>query len=121
LFGRYRHRRQTAEWGASPRPVTDVTAKKDLIVAGMGWGGLPEHVVAPELADGTLRALSVPGFTEAMDLFTMRRRDRPHGVVATALWEALARAGTPPPPRPRRRAERASHPTRGRPSTRHGK
>jgi DNA-binding transcriptional LysR family regulator len=78
--------------------VTDVTAKKDLIAAGMGWGGLPAHVVARELADGTLRALTVPGFADAMELFTMRRRDRAHGVVATALWEALGRAGTPPAP-----------------------
>src|SRR5437764_465139 len=34
--------------------VTDVTAKKDMILAGMGWGGLPEHVVADELANRTL-------------------------------------------------------------------
>jgi len=85
--------------------VTDVTAKKDLIAAGMGWGGLPAHVVARELADGTLRALAVPGFADAMELFTMRRRDRAHGVVATALWEALGRAGTPPAPE-RMRARR---------------
>ena len=88
--------------------VTDVAAKKDLIVAGMGWGGLPEHVVAAELADGTLRALAVPGFTEAMDLFTMRRRDRAHGVVATALWEALGRAGTQSAPARTRRPGRRS-------------
>jgi DNA-binding transcriptional LysR family regulator len=34
--------------------VTDIAAKKELILAGMGWGGLPEHVVADELADRTL-------------------------------------------------------------------
>ena len=34
--------------------VTDIGAKKELILAGMGWGGLPEHVVADELADRTL-------------------------------------------------------------------
>ncbi len=88
--------------------VTDVAAKKELILAGMGWGGLPEHVVAQELADGTLRALAVPGFAEAMDLFAMRRRDRPHGVVATALWDALGRAGAEPAaPRAGRRGKRA--------------
>lgn len=71
--------------------VTDVAAKKDLILAGMGWGGLPQHVIADELAAGTLRALVIPDFAEAMELFVMRRRDRAHGVVATALWEALGR------------------------------
>ena len=74
----------------------------------MGWGGLPEHVVAAELADGTLRTLAVPGFTEAMDLFTMRRRDRTHGVVATALWEALGRTGTQSAPARTRRPGRRS-------------
>lgn len=63
--------------------VTDVTAKRDVILAGMGWGGLPEHVVARDLAAGRLVALSVPEFeTGTMSLFAMRRRDRAHGVVA---------------------------------------
>jgi len=31
-----------------------------------------------------------------MDLFAIRRRDRAHGVVATALWEALGSAGASP-------------------------
>ena len=28
--------------------MTEIGAKKELILAGMGWGGLPEHVVARE-------------------------------------------------------------------------
>jgi DNA-binding transcriptional LysR family regulator len=56
----------------------------------MGWGGLPEHLVASELASGALVALDVPEFeADAMELFAIRRRDRPHGVVAQALWRAL--------------------------------
>ena len=75
--------------------VTDVAAKKEIILAGLGWGGLPEHAVAEELAAGELVRLRVPEFdTEAMELFTMRRRDRAHGIVAQALWDDLARAGT---------------------------
>ena len=90
--------------------VTDIAAKKELILAGMGWGGLPEHVVARELADGTLKALVVPEFAEAMDLFAIRRRDRTHGVVATALWEALGSAGAKPEPsRARRRGRTRTH------------
>ena len=90
--------------------VTDIGAKKELILAGMGWGGLPEHLVARELADGTLKALVVPEFAEAMDLFAIRRRDRAHGVVATALWEALGSAGAKPePPRARRRGRTRTH------------
>ena len=73
--------------------VTDVAAKKEVILAGMGWGGLPEHVVADSLASGELVALEVPEFAVgAMELFAMRRRDRAHGVVASALWEELKRS-----------------------------
>ncbi len=84
--------------------VTDVSAKKDMILAGMGWGGLPEHVVADELANRKLRALVVHGFAESMDLYAIRRRDGAHGVVATALWEALGCAGAAPTPKHARRA-----------------
>ena len=74
--------------------VTDVAAKKDVILAGMGWGGLPEHVVADELASGKLVALDVPEFeVGVMELFAMRRRDRAFGVVASALWDEIRRSG----------------------------
>jgi DNA-binding transcriptional LysR family regulator len=70
--------------------VTDVAAKKELIASGMGWGGLPEHAIAAELASGALVALDVPEFeADRMELFAIRRRDRPHGVVAQALWQGL--------------------------------
>ena len=40
-------------------------------------------------------ALQVPEFeTDVMELLAMRRRDRPHGVVANALWDELKRSGT---------------------------
>src|SRR4029077_6594854 len=72
--------------------VTDVAAKKEVILAGMGWGGLPEHVVADALASGELVVLDVPEFeVGVMELFAMRRRDRAHGVVASALWADLAK------------------------------
>jgi DNA-binding transcriptional LysR family regulator len=82
--------------------VTDVAAKKELIAAGMGWGGLPEHVVAADLASGALVALDVPEFeADAMELFAVRRRDRAHGVATQALWQELTgerRAGATPAP-----------------------
>jgi DNA-binding transcriptional LysR family regulator len=71
--------------------VTDVAAKKEIIAAGMGWGGLPEHVVASDLASGAFVALAVPEFeADAMELYAVRRRDRPRGIVAQALWRALS-------------------------------
>ncbi|WP_437666829.1 LysR family transcriptional regulator [Sorangium sp. So ce1182] len=113
--------RDSARGGASPSlnvlqgalrwTVTDVAAKKEVILAGMGWGGLPEHVVADALATGELVRLQVPEFRDdIMELFVMRRRDRPHGVVAQALWEELRRdgrvAGAPAPVRKARRRAR---------------
>jgi DNA-binding transcriptional LysR family regulator len=71
---------------------------------GPGWGGLPEHVVTDALASRILVRLQVPEFeVRTMELFAMRRRDRPHGVIAQALWEALARSAPAPPSRRRRR------------------
>lgn len=70
--------------------VTDVAAKLEIIEAGMGWGGLPEHVVAPALRAGTLVELDVREFdVRAIELCTLRRLDRPAGVVAGALWARL--------------------------------
>jgi DNA-binding transcriptional LysR family regulator len=73
--------------------VTDVGAKRELIAAGMGWGGLPEHVVAGALERGELVRLDVREFeVEAISLALLRRRDRAIGVVAEALWTELALA-----------------------------
>src|SRR5262249_55456096 len=80
--------------------VTDVTAKRDVILAGMGWGGLPQHPVADDLASRELVRLAVAEFeVRSMELFAMRRRDRAHGVVAQALWDALGAQGRTAPPR----------------------
>jgi DNA-binding transcriptional LysR family regulator len=74
--------------------VTDVASKLEIIEAGMGWGGLPEHVVARALAAGRLVALDVQEFdVDVIELSTVRRKDRPTGPVAQALWSRLRGAG----------------------------
>jgi DNA-binding transcriptional LysR family regulator len=71
--------------------VTDVMAKLELIEAGLGWGGLPEHVVADRLRAGALVALAVHEFdVTAIELYAIRRRDPPVGPVTQALWTRLA-------------------------------
>ena len=73
--------------------VTDVSAKLEIIEAGLGWGGLPEHVVGPRIAAGTLVALDVREFhVRSLELFTIRRRDAALGPVGQALWARLAPA-----------------------------
>lgn len=71
--------------------VTDVSAKLEIIEAGLGWGGLPEHIVARPIAAGALVALDVREFhVRSLDLFTIRRRDDALGPVGQALWARLA-------------------------------
>jgi DNA-binding transcriptional LysR family regulator len=42
--------------------IADLGAKKSLLVAGMGWGNMPAHMVRDELADGSLVMLDTEGF-----------------------------------------------------------
>jgi DNA-binding transcriptional LysR family regulator len=73
--------------------VTDITAKLQIIEAGMGWGGLPEHLVAPKVRDGSLAVLDVREFdVDAFELFAIQRTDRVAGPVARALWARLTAA-----------------------------
>lgn len=73
--------------------VSDLSAKKEIIVAGMGWGGLPRHLIERELRRGTLVELSVREFhADSIELYSARRRDRAAGVVAGALWTGLLEA-----------------------------
>lgn len=74
--------------------VTDLASKREVIAAGMGWGGLPEHVVADAIARGELVRLDVSEFeADGMDLRLMRRREGVRGPVAQALWHGLRRVG----------------------------
>ena len=64
--------------------------RQEIILAGMGWGGLPEHVVADALSAGTLVRLDVREFeSDSLELFTVRRRDCSCGPVSRALWDSL--------------------------------
>ena len=79
--------------GAPQCSVPDHLMKKELILQGMAWGHLPRFLVEAELRDGRLLSIAgrhFPGVVE--DLVAARRRDRPHGPVASRLWESLARA-----------------------------
>ena len=70
--------------------VTDFAAKKAILLAKMGWGGLPEHLIHEELSNGELVALNVDGYPPRhSQLYKIRRRDRAAGVVAQSIWEEL--------------------------------
>lgn len=78
--------------------VSDVAAKKEVIVRGAGWGGLPEHWVAAEIQTGMLTALSIEEFdTPALSLHLVRRREERRTRARERLWQALTQLQRPSP------------------------
>ena len=76
--------------GAHSCSVPDHMMKKELILHGLAWGHLPEWLIEDELRDGRLISIAgrhIPGRNETVA--AVRRRDRPHGPVADALWRHL--------------------------------
>ncbi|MBZ9851877.1 LysR family transcriptional regulator [Mesorhizobium sp. CA14] len=76
--------------GAHSCSVPDHMMKKELILHGLAWGHLPEWLIEDELRDGRLISIAgrhIPGRTESVA--AVRRRDKPHGPVAEALWRHI--------------------------------
>lgn len=77
--------------GAQRWTVSDFQAKKAIIMAGLGWGGIPDHLMEAELASGALVPLAVEGYPPRhTEIFAIRRRDRAMGQVMSRLWNKLA-------------------------------
>ena len=76
--------------GGNRWTVSDFQTKKSVIQAGLGWGGIPEHLMIDELANGELVPLNVEGFPPRhTEIFAIRRRDRTMGKVMSAIWSGL--------------------------------
>jgi DNA-binding transcriptional LysR family regulator len=72
--------------------VSDFAAKKEILLAKLGWGGIPTHMIDSELAQGALVALNVEGYENRQShLFQMRKRDKEVGIVAQSIWEQLSK------------------------------
>lgn len=70
--------------------VSDFSAKKEILLANIGWGGIPEHLIKEELERGELVALNVEGYPPRhSQLYQIRRRDHQIGIVAQSIWNAL--------------------------------
>ena len=82
--------------GAQSWTVGDQLMKKEIIVQGAAWGHLHDLLIADELRDGRLLSIAGRHFPGGrVELTAARRRDQPHGPVATALWHHIAaRAAT---------------------------
>lgn len=72
--------------------VSDFAAKKEILLAKLGWGGIPTHMIEGELSRGELVTLNVEGYQRRQSqLFQMRKRDKDVGIVAQAIWKQLRR------------------------------
>jgi DNA-binding transcriptional LysR family regulator len=69
--------------------VNDHPTKKLLILAGLGWGRLHQHLIVDELADGRLLSLAIDNYPCVLDIEirAVRRLGEPVGPVAAALWQ----------------------------------
>lgn len=74
--------------------VNDYQTKKEIIMQGMGWGSLPEHLIKEELAQGLLAPIKVEGDPEMpkIELRVVRLEGEPVGPVAQRLWELFYNA-----------------------------
>lgn len=71
--------------------VNDHQTKKEIILAGLGWGRLQRHLVREELARGSLVQLHIHDFETVvpLEIRVARRRSRKPGPVAARLWQEL--------------------------------
>jgi len=71
--------------------VNDSHAQKDFLLAGMGWGVIPQHLVQRALDSGELVDIRIPGFLQnvTMEVHLVRAANRIAGPAAQLLWSTL--------------------------------
>jgi DNA-binding transcriptional LysR family regulator len=76
--------------------LADLGAKHAMLRAGLGWGSMPLHMVADDLADGRLVRMKVKAWgadtrPPTLEMVTARRRDFTPGPAGAWMLERLAR------------------------------
>lgn len=67
--------------------VNDFFTKKQILLEGLGWGRLPEHLIEEELKEGSLVPLSIKNVkTLQVEMQAVRRIGKPVGPIARSLW-----------------------------------
>ena len=69
--------------------VNDHYTKKEILLDGMGWGRLQQHLISRELEEGKLVPLEIERYESSIDIEirVARRLGSPPGPVAIDLWE----------------------------------
>ena len=76
--------------GARTWTVSDQLMKRELILQGMGWGHLPKYLIDQDLRQQRLRDITGKHLKGGqVEVVVARRREAPHGPVATRLWRYL--------------------------------
>ncbi|WP_168879227.1 hypothetical protein [Rhizobium sp. P28RR-XV] len=76
--------------------------KKEVILQALGWGPMPDFLVAAELRDGRLNSMASSYFHGGLiELVAARRAGNAHGAAASALWCVLQGSADSNPERER--------------------
>lgn len=73
--------------GARQWSVQDMATKKEIILAGLGWGRLPEHTISEELAKSELLEINLGSMKrESIQVCLMSSEKHPMGPLSQKLW-----------------------------------
>lgn len=76
--------------GAKNLTVNDIGFKKELIINGLGWGGLPYDLIKSELAAKKLTVINTNKIKERnLEIYMVKLNTKNMGPVMTELWESL--------------------------------
>lgn len=71
--------------------LSDANFKREIILAGLGWGHLPGHQIEREIKEKKLVALDFPEIhPRDLDIKLIRLKKVSLGIVARALWDELS-------------------------------
>ncbi|MEO7581212.1 MAG: LysR family transcriptional regulator [Massilia sp.] len=85
--------------GAQVWRLADLGAKQAFMRAGLGWGYMPLHMVADDLARGSLQTIDIeahPGISRGFSMHAIHRKDMPPGPAGRWFIAQLAGAHAAP-------------------------
>jgi len=76
--------------GSKSLTVNDIGFKKELIMQGLGWGGLPYDLVKADIQSKKLTVIKTPLIKDReIEIFMVRDSSKPMGPVMQKLWERV--------------------------------
>jgi DNA-binding transcriptional LysR family regulator len=71
--------------------VNDILTKKEILLAGLGWGAMPDHMIQDHLESGELQKIELDGTSSRKAMVHLvRKKTTPLGPVAKELWKTLS-------------------------------